>query len=82
MRELILGPGEILFNRNDLDTKLFYIYKGQMEIFIPKNEQYGGDLIYSEISEGSFFGQSGFFVSKKRDASARSKGIVHLIYCT
>lgn len=33
MKELILGPGEVIYLKNDLDTRLFFVKKGEIEFF-------------------------------------------------
>jgi len=38
MREITLGPGEILFNQGEIDMRLFYIIKGEIELFIDLEE--------------------------------------------
>ncbi|KAL4438079.1 hypothetical protein ABPG74_016858 [Tetrahymena malaccensis] len=34
MKEITFGPGQIIFNQNDCDNKLFYILKGQVQLSI------------------------------------------------
>lgn len=39
MEEITLGPGEILFNKNEIDTKIFFLLKGKLEFFDIVNEK-------------------------------------------
>lgn len=34
MKELTLGPGEILFHKNDQDSRLFFVHRGEIELFL------------------------------------------------
>lgn len=36
MSETLLGPGEIIYNQNDMDDKLYFVIKGEVETFIDK----------------------------------------------
>lgn len=31
MKEITLGPGDSIFNKGDVDSKLFYVFKGAVE---------------------------------------------------
>ena len=37
MQESVYSPGEIIFNKGDLDNKLYFILKGDVEYFDLKN---------------------------------------------
>lgn len=39
MKEMVLGPGEILFNQGDEDRRLFFIKKGEIEFFEKNNNK-------------------------------------------
>ena len=38
MNEILYGPGEIIFSSGDIEERLFYIQKGDIELFLQKNE--------------------------------------------
>ena len=29
-----MGPGEIIFNQNDTDSRIYFILKGEVELFV------------------------------------------------
>jgi CRP-like cAMP-binding protein len=33
MHESLYGPGEIIYNRNDLDDRIFFVIKGEVETY-------------------------------------------------
>jgi CRP-like cAMP-binding protein len=37
MCETLFGPGEIIYNSNERDDKLYFVIKGEVETFIEKN---------------------------------------------
>ena len=34
MKECLYGPGEIIYNEKDIDDKLYFLMKGEIELFI------------------------------------------------
>ena len=34
MKEKTFGPGEIIFKRNDIDNKIYFIQKGECELLV------------------------------------------------
>ncbi len=34
MKENIYSPGEVLFNINDMDDRIFFIFEGDIELFL------------------------------------------------
>ena len=35
---MTLGPGETIFREGDIDDKLFFVYKGEVELYLSKKE--------------------------------------------
>ena len=33
MKEIVFGPGEIVFNKGSIDNRLYFIKKGEIEFF-------------------------------------------------
>ena len=34
MKECLCGPGEIIYNKKDYDDKLYFLLKGEIELFV------------------------------------------------
>lgn len=51
MKELWLGPEELLFQEGELDQKLYFVFKGEIEIFIKRQEKY---QFQNDITLGGF----------------------------
>lgn len=37
-KEIIYGPGDVIFKKNDIDTRLLYIVKGEIEFFVDSSD--------------------------------------------
>jgi CRP/FNR family transcriptional regulator, cyclic AMP receptor protein len=62
---------EIIFNEGDTDKALFLVKSGEVEIYIP-HEDNKKRLILSLLSNGQFFGELSLFDQKPRSATART----------
>ncbi|EAR91993.2 cation channel family protein (macronuclear) [Tetrahymena thermophila SB210] len=84
MKEIICRPGEIIFTLNECDNRIFFINKGEVQLFLEKykrkDEQ--DNYSYDILTKGDIFGEQSFFTSKLRETSAKSLSVSHLIYCT
>ncbi|KAL4438107.1 hypothetical protein ABPG74_016886 [Tetrahymena malaccensis] len=78
MKEITLGPGDIIFSKGDTDNKLYYVFKGVVENTLEINNQ---TIKFGQYMQGEFFGQSGFFADVPRYFTAKSKGTTHIVYC-
>jgi len=47
MKEIICRPGEIVFSCNETDNRIFFINKGEVELFLEKNKKKDEQDIYS-----------------------------------
>lgn len=43
------GPGEIIFNKNDRDNRVYFLVKGNVELFLEEYEIYNPDYRKSVI---------------------------------
>ncbi|KRX09786.1 Cyclic nucleotide-binding protein [Pseudocohnilembus persalinus] len=83
MEEKMFGPGEIIYDEDEEDHRIFYIIKGNIEILIKKkqendkNKQY---FSYDRRFGNESFGEFEFFTPFKRDSQARSINVSHLAY--
>ena len=39
MKEIICRPGEIIFTMSEIDNRIFFINKGEVELFLEKNKK-------------------------------------------
>jgi CRP-like cAMP-binding protein len=47
MKEIICRPGEVVFSLNEADNRIFFINKGEVELFLEKNKKKDEQDIYS-----------------------------------
>lgn len=47
MKEIICRPGEIIFSINECDNRIFFINKGEVELFLEKHQEKDGSNNYS-----------------------------------
>ncbi len=40
MKELTLGPGEILYKKDQIDTRYYFLNSGNLEIFFERRKNY------------------------------------------
>ena len=59
MKEMSLAPNEILFKANTLDSKLFFITEGSIEIYIEKSDK--SKISVKNIEKGNVLGYENFF---------------------
>ncbi|KAL4509153.1 hypothetical protein ABPG72_018084 [Tetrahymena utriculariae] len=84
MKEIICRPGEIIFTLNECDNRIFFINKGEVQLFLEKQQRKDeqDNYSYDILTKGDIFGEQSFFTSKLRETSAKSLSVSHLIYCT
>lgn len=62
MKEIRFGPEEIIFLENEYLDRLFFIIKGQVELFVNVSDSENNKLSRVNIlSKGRLIGQNGFF---------------------
>ncbi|EAR98948.2 cyclic nucleotide-binding domain protein (macronuclear) [Tetrahymena thermophila SB210] len=74
MKELTFGPGQIIFNQNDCDNRLFYILKGEVQLI------HNSHNICTKDENDNCFGISEFFSGEARNLCARSKTVSQILY--
>ncbi len=48
MKEILYGPGEVIFTAGDVDEKMFFVFKGEIELFIGGGEGEEKDINYDK----------------------------------
>ncbi|EAR86527.2 cation channel family protein (macronuclear) [Tetrahymena thermophila SB210] len=83
MKERIYGPGEIIFDQGEQDTRIFFLMKGEIEYYYPnrgnKQSEY---LSIFQTQQNQFFGYKGFISGIPREMTCRSINITQVFYCT
>ncbi|EAR84612.2 cation channel family protein (macronuclear) [Tetrahymena thermophila SB210] len=74
MKELTFGPGQIIFNENDCDNRIFYILKGEVQL------SYNNHNICVKDENDNCFGISEFFSGEARSLQAKSKTVSQILY--
>ncbi|EAR98955.2 cyclic nucleotide-binding domain protein (macronuclear) [Tetrahymena thermophila SB210] len=74
MKELTFGPGQIIFNQNDLDSKIYFILKGKVQLSINNHN------ICTKDEDDRCFGISEFFTGESRSLQAKSISVSQILY--
>ncbi|KAL4482674.1 hypothetical protein ABPG73_021334 [Tetrahymena malaccensis] len=78
LKEIMYGPGEVIFHKGELDYKIFFIQSGEVSLFLEKD---GGEVFeMTKLQKGQHFGQFGFFGCKPREIAVKCCDITHLVY--
>ncbi|EAR84430.2 cyclic nucleotide-binding domain protein (macronuclear) [Tetrahymena thermophila SB210] len=80
MKEIILQPGEILYDIGQNNDKIFFLHKGSVEI-ISFNFNKQNSSTIGIAQSGSMLGQLGFFTGQLEILQAKSIDTCFLIYC-
>ncbi|MCH7939387.1 MAG: cyclic nucleotide-binding domain-containing protein [Candidatus Marinimicrobia bacterium] len=70
-------PGEVIFNQGDPGLGMYIIIKGQVQIV--NNQDPDNITVYSEVSDGDFFGDLALVDDSDRSATALSSSETRLI---
>lgn len=70
-------PGEIIFNQGDPGLGMYIIIKGQVQIV--NNQDSDNITVYSDLSDGDFFGDLALVDDSDRSATALSSSETRLI---
>ncbi|KAL4463636.1 hypothetical protein ABPG73_007513 [Tetrahymena malaccensis] len=80
MKEIILQPGEILYDIGQTNDKIFFLHKGSVEI-VSFNINKQNSSTIGIAQSGSMLGQLGFFTGQLEILQAKSIDTCFLIYC-
>ncbi|KAL4496095.1 hypothetical protein ABPG72_015517 [Tetrahymena utriculariae] len=73
IQELILSPGQLLFQEGDIqDNSIYFIKRGCIQIYQQQQENNSGLLILSNLNENQILGEISFFTGLARTASAKT----------
>lgn len=62
--------GSLIIREGELGDSIFIIASGEVSIF--RNDKRGNEMWITNLEEGSFFGEFGFFAESRRHASVRA----------
>ncbi|MBN1880909.1 MAG: cyclic nucleotide-binding domain-containing protein [Deltaproteobacteria bacterium] len=62
--------GSLIIREGELGDSIFIIASGEVSIF--RNDRLGNEMWITNLEEGSFFGEFGFFAESRRHASVRA----------
>ena len=65
------AKGEIIFEKGDGRTEIFYLLEGEVEVLIPETEN-TETMVITRLTS-SFFGEMGHFLSENRSATVKAK---------
>ncbi|KRX08802.1 Cyclic nucleotide-binding protein [Pseudocohnilembus persalinus] len=82
MREIIFGPGEIVYQQGEgKNLNFYYILKGEMQsVYKGQNQQLQEQYILQNLQVGQIFGQREFFSQEKRKENMQSLTKSYLLY--
>lgn len=63
MREITLGPGEVLHNIGEVDERIFFVLSGEIEQYVDLQENGHKDILLNTVQQGEYFGEHGFLGS-------------------
>ncbi|KAL4480488.1 hypothetical protein ABPG72_022243 [Tetrahymena utriculariae] len=74
MKELTFGPGQIIFNQNDLDNRIYFILKGKVQLSINDH------IICIKEENDNCFGVNEFFTGEARSLQAKSISVSQILF--
>ena len=79
MEETLYGPEEIIFKKGETDNKIFFIVKGNVELFLETSIDKENQLLHL-LGNGDILGSTGFISGNPREGAARSKLVSLLVH--
>ena len=70
LRHIDVGPHEAIINQEDSGKSIFVIASGEVGVYRGDNE--GNEIWVTNLHDGDFFGEFGFFSESKRNATVKS----------
>ena len=72
LRPATAAPGEIILQRGDITTEMYFICRGEVEVL-----DVAGNVV-NQLKDGNFFGEVGLLLSTARTADVRAKTLCDL----
>ncbi|CAG9318527.1 unnamed protein product [Blepharisma stoltei] len=69
----VFGPGDLIIKEGEIGKNIYWIFNGSVEIYDQKTFS-----TFRDLFKGKYFGEIGFFLNKKRCASAKAKTYTEL----
>jgi cAMP-dependent protein kinase regulator len=70
LRHIDVGPDEAIINQEDSGRSIFVIASGEVGVY--RGDDRGNDIWVTNLHDGDFFGEFGFFSESKRNATVKS----------
>jgi len=70
LRHIDVGPEDVIINQEDSGKSIFVIASGEVGVYREDNE--GNEIWVTNLHDGDFFGEFGFFSESKRNATVKS----------
>lgn len=80
VREQRINPGDVLYEENHEQDKLYVILSGDMEVYIQSRSQSKNVSLINTLSKGSLLGLESFISGHASNHSSRSLNVVQLAY--
>ncbi|KAL4446137.1 hypothetical protein ABPG74_021676 [Tetrahymena malaccensis] len=77
MKDINLYPNEILQKKGSSPTRLYFIYKGSINLVFQAEK----DAIIEELNVGNIVGLNNFICQKQYQCTLKSMNVASLIYC-
>ncbi|EAR98954.3 cation channel family protein (macronuclear) [Tetrahymena thermophila SB210] len=74
IKEITFGPGQIIFNQNDYDNRLYFILKGEVQLSNNNHK------ICIKDENDNCFGINEFFTGEARNLQAKSLTVSQILY--
>lgn len=75
LKEIVVPPNKVILNKGALNTRLFFIDRGQVTITLPKNDK---NTVLAQLGRGDILGEYTFTTISLCSATAVSATEVHL----
>ena len=70
LRHIDVGPDESIINQDDSGKSIFVIASGEVGVY--REDEGGNEIWVTNLHDGDFFGEFGFFSESKRTATVKS----------
>lgn len=77
LEQSVFAPNDIIMKEGELTNSIYFIVKGQVEIFHSQTQ-----TVFKVLKSSKYFGEISFFLQKPRASSARSVVFSEILYLT